>query len=215
MARTLPARALLFDNDGVLVDSDAASRIAWGAWADYHGLRLEDVIEGSVGRRSGDTVALHVPAETVATGLDLIERLEIETAGETRAMPGAAELMSSVPEHARAVVTSGTRALATARLLAAGVQVPTVLVTAELVARGKPHPDPFLLAAERLGVPPSACIVLEDSVNGIRAARAAGVGAVVGVSASALDQGCDAVIADLSCARWTGSGLEVLVELEA
>jgi sugar-phosphatase len=88
-------------------------------------------------------------------------------------------------------------------------------VTAELVARGKPHPDPFLLAAERLGVPPSACIVLEDSVNGIRAARAAGVGAVVGVSASALDQGCDAVIADLSCARWTGSGLEVLVELEA
>ncbi|MFN8521019.1 MAG: hypothetical protein U0667_16885 [Chloroflexota bacterium] len=100
MARTLPARALLFDNDGVLVDSDAASRIAWGAWADYHGLRLEDVIEGSVGRRSGDTVALHVPAETVATGLDLIERLEIETAGETRAMPGAAELMSSVPEDA-------------------------------------------------------------------------------------------------------------------
>lgn len=213
MSRVLPATAILFDNDGVLVDSDAASRVAWGAWATHHGLELEVVIQGAVGRRSGDTVALHLGSGSVEDGLAMIERLEVGTATETRAMPGAAALMASVPDAARAVVTSGTRALATARLLAAGVPIPSVLVTAELVARGKPYPDPFLLAAERLGVPPSGCIVLEDSVNGIRAARAAGVAAVVGISASALGQGCDAVVADLSFVRWTGAGLEVLAEL--
>lgn len=214
MSWTLAAAAVLFDNDGVLVDSDAASRAAWGAWAEHHGLLAEDVIRGGMGRRSGDTVALHVPTDAVADGLALIERLEIETAGATRALPGAVALMASVRDEARAVVTSGTLALASARLRAAGVPIPTVLVTAELVTRGKPHPDPFLLAAERLGAPPAACIVLEDSANGIRAARAAGVGAVVGVSATALGQGCDAVIADLSGVRWTGSGLELLEVLE-
>lgn len=213
MSRVLPADALLFDNDGVLVDSDAASRVAWGAWAEHHGLRLEDIIEGAIGRRSGDTVALHVPAEAVANGFAMIERLEVESAAGVTGMPGAAALMASVPDGARAVVTSATRALATARLAAAGVPIPTVLVTAELVGRGKPFPDPFLLAAERLGVPPSGCIVLEDSVNGIRAARAAGVGAVVGIGSGALGQGCDAVVADLSWVRWTGAGLEVLAEL--
>lgn len=215
MSRKLPAKALLFDNDGVLVDSDGASRAAWATWAEHHGLLFEDVVRGGTGRRSGDTVTLHVPAEAVAEGLALIERLEIETAGATRALPGAVALVSSVADDARAVVTSGSRALATARLRAAGVPIPTVLVTAGLVARGKPHPDPYLLAAERLGMPTSACIVFEDSANGIRAARAAGMGAVVGVSPTALGQGCDVVIADLSCVRWTRACLEVFEVLEA
>lgn len=214
MNRILTADAVLFDNDGVLVDSEGVSLTAWATWAQLHGLDPRAVIDGSVGRRSGETVARHLPADRVDAGVELIERLETEVANETRAMPGAVALVGSLPETARAVVTSGTRALATARLRAAGVPVPVVLVTADEVTRGKPHPEPYLRAAQRLGLLPSRCIVLEDSTNGIRAALAAGVGAVVGVGPGAVGQGCDAVIADLSFARWTGVGLELLGVLE-
>jgi sugar-phosphatase len=208
------AAALLFDNDGVLVDSDGASRLAWGEWARHHGLDLAVVLEGGVGRRSADTVALHLAAERVEEGFALIERLEVEASADTLPMPGAVALMASVPDGARAVVTSGSRALATARLVAAGVPVPSVLVTAEEVTRGKPDREPYLRAAQRLGVPPAACIVFEDSLNGIRAGRAAGVGAIVGIGRGALGLGCDAVVADLTAVRWTGAGVEMTTVLE-
>ncbi len=215
MPLTLPVAALLFDNDGVLVDSEGASRVAWAEWARHHGLELDDVLRGGIGRRSADTVSLHLAADQVDEGFALIERLEVEAAADTRPMPGAVSLMTSVPEDARAVVTSGSRALATARLVTAGVPVPRVLVTAEEVTRGKPDGEPYRRAAERLGLPPSACAVIEDSENGIRAGRAAGVGRVVGVGRAALGMGCDAVVADLASVRWTGSGLALLAVLEA
>lgn len=215
MSLTLPAAALLFDNDGVLVDSEGASRVAWAAWARHHGLEFDAVLRGGVGRRSADTVALHLAADQVPEGFALIERLEVEAATDTRPMPGAVSLMASVPEEARAVVTSGSRALATARLGAAGVPVPRVLITAEEVTRGKPDGEPYRRAAALLGLPPSECVVFEDSENGVRAGRAAGAGLVVGVGQAALGLGCDAVVADLASVRWTGSGVELLTVLDA
>lgn len=214
MPLVLPCAAVLFDNDGVLVDSKAAGNIAWTRWSHVHGLDPVAVLTGVHGRRSRETVALFLAADLVDEATAEIDLLELGHSGTTIAVPGAAVLMGAIPDVARALVTSASRDLAVTRLRAAGVPVPATVVAAEHVSAGKPDPAPYLLAAQRLGVDPSACVVLEDSDNGILSARAAGVGAVLGVSASAVGLGCDAVVRDLSGVRWTGNGLELEPELE-
>lgn len=209
----IAARAILFDNDGVLVDSRDAGDRAWSAWARGRGLDPGTVLPGVHGRRSRETVALFVPAGDVDDATAEIDRLEIELAVTTRPIPGSVSLISQVPEPAKALVTSGSRALAEARLTAAGVPVPKTVVTADDVSRGKPDPEPFLAAARLLGFAPEACLVLEDSPHGLRAARAAGVGAVVGVGPTALGYGCDAVVPDCTSLAWTGESLLVTREL--
>jgi sugar-phosphatase len=213
-AAVFGAAALLFDNDGVLVDSKAAGEAAWREWALEHNLELTAVLAGIHGRRSVETVGLFVPADQVAAATAHIDALELGTAHRTRPLAGATEMFGQVPDDARAVVTSAPRALGLARLTAAGIPVPSVVVTAEDVAAGKPAPDPYLLAAARLGVKATQCVVFEDSPNGIAAALAAGAGTVVGVGPSALGQGCDVVIPDLSAARWTGAGVEIARTIE-
>ncbi len=210
----VPATAVLFDNDGVLVDSKDAGEVAWRTWAGRYGQDPEAVIAVVHGVRSRETVARFVAPDLVEAATAEIDALELASTAGTVAIPGAAALVGSLPDEARAVVTSAPRALAEARLRAAGVPVPATVVSSEDVSRGKPAPDPYLAAADRLGVDPAACVVLEDSDNGIRAARAAGVGAVVGIGTSALGQGCDVVVADLTHLRWTPAGLAVKAPLE-
>ncbi len=210
----LPAAAVLLDNDGVLVDSTASGEAAWRTWAVRWGLDPEAVVAVVHGVRSRETVARFVAADDVDAATAEIDALELADTAGTVAIPGAPALVASLPDDARAVVTSAPRPLAVARLAAAGVPVPTTVVASEDVSRGKPAPDPYLAAAARLGVDPASCLVLEDSDNGIRAARAAGVGAVVGIGTSALDQGCDVVVADLTHLRWVGDGLAVTEILE-
>lgn len=205
----VPARAVLLDNDGVLVDSTASGEAAWRTWAARRGLDPEAVVAVVHGVRSRETVARFVPAADVDVATAEIDALELADTAGTVAIPGAPAFVASLPDDARAVVTSAPRALAVARLAAAGVPVPGTVVSSEDVTRGKPAPDPYLAAAARLGVEPASCVVLEDSDNGIRAARAAGVGAVIGIGASALGQGCDVVVADLTHLRRTGDGIEV------
>ena len=214
MAGVWKAAALLFDNDGVLVDSTAAGEDAWTSWAVAHGLDPAAVLTGIHGRRSRETVARFLPADQVADATAEIDAQELGTATRTRPLPGAVALFSQVPDHARAVVTSASRPLAIARLTAAGLPVPAVVVTSEDVDAGKPAPGPYLLAARRLGVDVTDCVVLEDSATGIAAARAAHAGAVIGVGDSARGRGCDAVIADLTAARWTDAGLEIARTIE-
>ncbi|WP_051433218.1 HAD-IA family hydrolase [Promicromonospora kroppenstedtii] len=211
MNLVLHACAVLFDSDGVLVDSKAAGEAAWHSWALRHRLDPSHVLAGVHGRRSRETVARFLHAAEVGPATAEIDALEIRTSDRTVAIKGATQLMASIPGTSRAVVTSASRDLATARLAAAGILLPAVLVSAEDVAAGKPAPDPYLRAAERLRIPPADCVVLEDSAHGIRSARAAGVGAVLGVGDSARGLGCEAVVPDLTSVRWTENGI-VLTE---
>jgi mannitol-1-/sugar-/sorbitol-6-phosphatase len=210
----IPASGVLFDNDGVLVDSREAGEQAWRRWATGHGLDPDTVLAGVHGRRSVETVARFLTHDRVAAATAQVDALELENAGSTRPLPGAADLLSSVPHDRWVVVTSAARTLAAARIDGAGLPQPPRIVAAEDVTAGKPAPDPYEHAAVLLGLPPAACVAFEDSDNGIASARAAGVAAVVGVGPGARGHGCDVVVEDLRAVRWIGNGLEILEALE-
>lgn len=208
-------RALLLDLDGVLVDSAEAIRRNWTRWAARHGLDVAAVIRTAQGRRTLETVRLvapHLDAEAEATALAGDE------AGETlgvREIPGARELVTSLPPGSWAVVTSALRWAAELRLRHVGLPVPAVLVAADEVEAGKPHPEGYLTAATRLGVPAAACVVVEDAPAGIEAAHAGGmpVIAVATSHAAAELAAADAVAPSLAALRVhvREDGLEVIV----
>jgi len=168
-------RAVLSDLDGVLVDSSAAIESTWRGFAERHGLDPEHVLACGHGRRAIDLIRLTTPHLDAEAEVARIEREEIERTIDLQALPGACELVESVPARRFAVVTSASRALAVARLSAAGIPVPEVLVTAEQVEEGKPDPAGYLRAAALLGVDPAHCFVLEDAPVGVEAGLAAGM----------------------------------------
>ena len=168
-------RAILFDLDGVLVDSTRHIEQQWRSWALAKGLSPEPFLRVCHGRRALETIQLAAPeldaeAEIAAFKPDAVSELP-----DLAPVEGAAHLLQLLPAGSWAVATSGTRAAATARLYGAGLPEPTVLICAEDVVRGKPDPDVYLNAAARLEVMPSDCIVVEDAPAGIDAARAAGM----------------------------------------
>ena len=166
---------LLFDLDGVLVSSIPATERVWTAWAHRVGLDPEAVLTDIHGRRAIDSIRELVPQRDAEEERRWVERGEIEDTEGVDALPGADELLATLPDGTWGVVTSGTRALATARMGAAGLSVPDVLVCAEDVELGKPAPDPYLLGAERLGAKPAGCLVVEDAPAGVTAGQAAGM----------------------------------------
>lgn len=202
----VPARGILFDNDGVLVDSLASVEGSWTRWAHEHGIDPQRALDIVHGRRAADTVALLVPEEQRAAAVELIDTTELEDAEVCAAMAGVPALLAMLPPGSWAVVTSGTRALATARLRAAGIPVPEVFVTADDVAVGKPDPAGYLAAAAGLGLAPAQALVVEDSPSGIRAGLAAGC-PVLGVGEEAVASDAEVVVRDLAGARWAGDGL--------
>lgn len=169
------ARAVLFDFDGVLVDSAAEVERAWGQWAGEYGLDPAMVLAHAHGVATVDTVRALLPDLDAAAEAARIEEREIAYAHRVSAYPGADTLLADLPEGSWAIVTSGTHSLAAARLDAIGLPVPPVFVTADDVGAGKPAPDPYLLAARRLDVPPDQCVVVEDSPAGVLAGRSAGM----------------------------------------
>ena len=179
--KRLSCDAVLFDLDGVLIDSTSCIVRHWATWAGQHGLDVSEVMRVAHGLRAIETmrlVAPHLDAEVEA------ERYTAHEIADTEgivAMEGARQLLMVLPADAWAVVTSGCAELATARLRRAGLKVPATLVTADDVQRGKPAPDPYLLGAARLGVPVERCVVVEDAPAGIQSARAAGM-RVIGVA---------------------------------
>ncbi|CUR59412.1 putative phosphatase [metagenome] len=197
------ADALLFDSDGVLVDSDAAVLDAWDAWAVHWD--LDPAVVGPLvhGTPSRQTISRFIDPLHQAEALTMIDRMELETISQVQALPGAVELLSGLAPGSWAIVTSGTSPLALGRLRAAGVPVPAVVVTADDVPRGKPHPEPYLLAASSLGTPPGRCLVFEDAPAGIASARAARVGHVVGVNRR--NDGVDAFVEDLRSVSVSGA----------
>jgi len=202
MRTWFPAQGLLFDSDGVLVDSDASVISAWTRWAQRYDLDPAEIVALVHGRRSADTVSMVIPRRHRAEALLLIDSYEIEDAASVRALPGADELLRALPDSAWAVVTSALAPLARARLTAAGLPEPPVLITADLVAEGKPAPEGYLKGSAGLGLPATACVVFEDAASGITAARAAGAAAVIGIGARSVAAGVDTAVRSLSGVRF-------------
>ena len=201
-------KALLFDNDGVLVDSHASVDAAWGRWCIEYG--VEGFISSEhYGTRAEDMVMMLVGQEKFAEANARINELEQASAHETTALPGAKELLSSLPEGIWTICTSANPRLGPARIQAAGLPLPKQLVTGGDVENGKPAPDPYLLGASRLGFDPKDCVVFEDAQAGVLAGKAAGVSMVIGVSVWALKTDADIVIEDLAGISFDGSKLEI------
>jgi HAD superfamily hydrolase (TIGR01509 family) len=180
----LEPRAVLSDLDGVLVDSLAQIETTWRAFAERHGLDAEAVLGHIHGRRAIDSIRALAPDADVGEELARLEQHEVELAPGLRSLPGAVELVAHVPADRFAIVTSGSRRLALARLEAAGLPVPKVLVSADEVDAGKPDPRGYLQAAAALGVDPADAVVLEDAPAGVAAGIAAGMTVVAVLTTS-------------------------------
>jgi sugar-phosphatase len=172
--------AFLFDMDGTVLDSIAVAERVWGAWALRHGLDVEAFLPTIHGVRAEETIRRqNLAGIDVALETETILRGEVADVEGVIPIPGAEAFLRALPADRWAVVTSAQRELALRRMAAAGLPLPTVLITAEDVSRGKPAPDGYVLAAERLGVAADACLVFEDAPAGLLAGEAAGAEVVV------------------------------------
>lgn len=212
------ADALLFDNDGTLVSSLESVYRCWSRWAQEYGITAEEFAAVELhGRPAAEIAADLLPPEKLAEAVARIDELEVaDVAGGVVLLPGTRELLASLPADRWAVVTSATRALGEARLAEVGLR-PGLVIAADDITRGKPDPEPFLLAAAKLGVDPARCVVFEDAPAGLQAGRAAGMKTVALTTthpASELSDGlADVVVKDLSAvsAQATAGGVEIVV----
>ena len=176
-----PLAAILFDMDGTLVDSTTVVERNWRRFADRHGLDADSFLGQVHGIRSSDAIAVVAPWLDARVEADRLDAEEAHDVEGLRAVPGAAGLLHALPGDAWAVVTSAGRELARARLTAAGLQIPQVLVCSEDTTAGKPDPAGYLTASRLLGAAPADCLVIEDVPAGVAAGRAAGM-PVVGIT---------------------------------
>ena len=204
--------AVVFDLDGTLIDSHVAMVRSYERWADEFDISLER-LPHLLGMPSAAVSEALLPPERVAAATERIEVLEVTDTDGVVALPGAREAFDALPRHMVAIATSCTTDLMQARLVAAGLPFPDVIVTRDHVSRGKPAPDTFLLAMQRLGVAPHRTLVVEDAPAGIAAARAAG-SRVLGISSTKRpdELDADAVVPDLSSVSWT-TGPDGIVSL--
>ena len=167
--------AVLFDLDGVLVDSTAYVERQWRDWATRRGLDPAPFLRICHGRRALETIQMAAPTLDAEAEVARFPELVTEEPARIDAVPGARQLLQGLPGGLWAVVTSGRRAGAARRMREAGLPNPRVLVGADDVEHGKPSPEGYLLAAERIEVAPTGCLVIEDAPPGVEAARAAGM----------------------------------------
>ena len=216
----IQCRGVLFDLDGVLVDSTPAVARVWSEWAKEHGLDPEDTVRKAHGRPSIATVRELLPEVDAEEEDAKIEHREMMDMDGMVALPGAVDLLSVLPEDRWGVVTSGTRSLASKRLHTAGLPVPKHFVTASDIRKGKPDPEPYLIGVENLEFPAADCVVVEDAPAGIRSGRAAGARVIALRTTAADDElkeaGANWIIDDLSkvsVAMLNGEGLELALDL--
>jgi sugar-phosphatase len=212
--RTLDA--VLFDLDGVLVDSHTVVERTWRRWAALRGLEVPDLVSRAHGRRSIETVRNVAPHLDAAEEVRWLSNAELVDFDGVVALPGALAALASLSDGQVAIVTSGGRELAQRRLKQAGLPIPRVLAAAEDVREGKPSPEGYLTAARHLGVVPSRCIVFEDTPPGVDAGRAAGA-TVIALSTTFPKKAlaaADAVLHTLASVRivQTQGGLTIQVD---
>jgi sugar-phosphatase len=212
----LECAAILFDLDGVLIDSTSVITRHWQEWAQEHSLELDAIMQVAHGRPTLETmrlVAPHLPVEEEARRFAASEVLDTEG---ILTIDGALALLNSIPAGAWAIVTSCSRELAAARLASRGLPVPDILVTADDVVNGKPHPEPYLLGAKLLGLRADQCVVIEDAPAGLRSAAAAGMRSVGVATTHAIEELAGATLTarqlrDIRVAEGTGARLAIRI----
>jgi sugar-phosphatase len=175
MAELITCGGLLFDLDGVLIDSTPAVARVWRRWATGHGFDPEEVVSRAHGRPSIDTIRDYLTDSDHHAENCKIEQEEVQDLEGVVALPGVTDFLSRLPKERWTIVTSCTRRLAEVRIRATRLPLPECIITADEITRGKPHPEPYLKGADLLGIPPSELIVVEDVPAGIRAGKAAGM----------------------------------------
>jgi sugar-phosphatase len=173
----IECKGLLFDMDGVLISSIASVNRCWRRWAAHYNVPNAHQFEIPHGTRAIDVMLSLRPdfnPDQIATGLRLIEDMEIDDIADLQVLPGVRELLTSLPAARWTIVTSATRRLMVARLAAAGLPSPARLVAGDDVVNGKPHPEPYITGAKMLGFTPADCIVVEDAPTGAGSGHAAG-----------------------------------------
>src|SRR5215472_2700599 len=165
--------ALLFDLDGVLINSTPTVARVWRRWAIEHGFNPDEVVARAHGRPSLTTVREYLPNADHQAENREVERREIEDLEGVVPLPGALELLASLPLDRWTIVTSCTRPLAEVRIKAAGLPLPRKMITSNDITHGKPDPEPYLKGATLLGFAAEECIVFEDVPAGVRAGKSA------------------------------------------
>jgi mannitol-1-/sugar-/sorbitol-6-phosphatase len=209
----LQCAAILFDLDGVLVDSTPSVVRVWTEWAERNHIAPSKVLEIVHGRRTKEVIQILTPDADINAEAYKVED-GISRQG-VQPISGAARLLASLPDDRWCVVTSGIGKLARDRLRVAGLPIPRVLVSADDVANGKPHPEPFLKGARMLGANSEDCLVIEDALNGIQAAHAGGmkvIGLATTYSASELKE-ADAVVLALEAITVSSVSGEIVLDL--
>jgi sugar-phosphatase len=207
--------AVIFDMDGTLIDSTPAVIRAWNSWAVEHGLNPSQMVRHH-GVPSAGVVRANLPTDRQDAAIARINELEIADVDDIVVLPGAVEALASLVGAKNAIATSCTIPLAQARIRAAGLVPPSVLITADDVARGKPDPDAFLAAAERLGADPRRCLVVEDAPKGLEAAHAAGCFTLAVTTTTPREElHADATVDDLSSVEFQPGPDGIRVRLRA
>jgi sugar-phosphatase len=172
--QTISASGILFDMDGVLISSTAADERCWLRWARHHGMEGSFSLQSTHGRRAVDTLRALRPDLEAEPELRRLECYDAEDHRGLIILPGVETLLASLPPERWTIVTSATIRLLEGRVRYAGLPMPSLLVPAEAVANGKPHPEPYLAGARLLGFAPQECLVVEDSPAGVASGKAAG-----------------------------------------
>lgn len=213
---TLNCKAILFDLDGTLVDSASRVQRLWVDWGKRHGIAPQSILEVMHGRRADETIRLVAPHLPLRDEFLALEQEEISDMEGVRPYPSAGELLGRLSLRQWAIVTSGTRRVASARLRHVNLPIPAIFITAEDVNTGKPAPDGYLLAASRLDLSPAECVVVEDAPAGIQAGKAAGMRVIAVASTlakEALGQ-ADLVVANLSDMQLVETRSEIRIQLD-
>jgi sugar-phosphatase len=210
-------QGVLFDLDGVLIDSTPAVARVWKKWAVNHGLDPEEVVKRAHGRPSMETIRELLPRADHDKENRIVERAEINDIAGVVPLPGAVELLRALPRERWTIVTSCTRRLAEVRLRAAGLTIPEKMVTCSDVENGKPHPEPYLRGATALGVAVTGCVVVEDVPAGIGSGKAAGARVIAVRTTAPEDElrraGADWIVGSCRDIRMLEGTVELVIEV--
>jgi sugar-phosphatase len=199
---------LLFDNDGVVVDTMPGAMNAWRAWGERYQPGFE-LVASWHGQKAIEIVRQLVAPTDFEKAFDYINQLELIEAEGTQFVAGAKEFLDSLPSQSWNIVTGAALELAIKRLNAAGLAVPKTLVSADDVKLGKPDPEGYLLGAARIGIDISDCVVFEDAPAGLVAGQRAGAKFLVGLGDQTMDSVADVVIKDFEGITYTDGELVV------